>query len=323
MVIRALILSDMLKKGFLASVLKLYGYKSVILQFNSKFISTMIVAKTVKELENSLASARKNGQTVGLVPTMGALHAGHASLVKRSVGENDVTVVSVFVNPTQFNDKTDLANYPRTPEADCALLESLGANVVFAPSVEEIYPEPDTRHFSYPPIDTVMEGGCRPGHFNGVCQIVSKLFYMVKPTRAYFGEKDFQQIAVIRAMVKDLNLPLQLCPCSIVREESGLALSSRNALLTPEEKATAVNISKVLFESVDFSKSHTVAETHDEVVNRLNAIDALEVEYFEIVDGITLQPVSDWNDTDYIVGCITVYCGQRPVRLIDNMKYRG
>ena len=241
----------------------------------------MIVAKTVKELENSLASARKNGQTVGLVPTMGALHAGHASLVKRSVGENDVTVVSVFVNPTQFNDKTDLANYPRTPEADCALLESLGANVVFAPSVEEIYPEPDTRHFSYPPIDTVMEGGRRPGHFNGVC------------------------------------------PCPIVREESGLALSSRNALLTPEEKATAVNISKVLFESVDFSKSHTVAETHDEVVNRLNAIDALEVEYFEIVDGITLQPVSDWNDTDYIVGCITVYCGQRPVRLIDNMKYRG
>ena len=283
----------------------------------------MIVAKTVKELEHSLAQAREKGLSVGLVPTMGALHAGHASLVKRSVKENDVTVVSVFVNPTQFNDKNDLTNYPRTPEADCRFLESLGASVVFLPSVDEIYPEPDTRHFSYPPIDTVMEGARRPGHFNGVCQIVSKLFALVKPTRAYFGEKDFQQIAVIRAMVKDLKFPLELCPCPIVREESGLALSSRNALLTPEEKHTAVNISKTLFDSVEYSKTHTVSETHDEVVGRLNAVNGLEVEYFQIVDGITLQPVSDWNDTDYIVGCITVYCGHRPVRLIDNIKYRG
>lgn len=283
----------------------------------------MKVFNTQKELEAALDTARAEGKKIGLVPTMGALHAGHASLVKRAVAENDITVVSVFVNPTQFNDKNDLKNYPRTLDADCKLLESLGATYVFAPTVEEVYPEPDTRTFSYPPIDTVMEGPRRPGHFNGVCQIVSKLFYMVRPDHAYFGEKDFQQIAVIRAMVKDLQIPVEIRPCPIVREESGLALSSRNALLTPEEKATAVNISKVLFESVDFSKSHTVAETHDEVVNRLNAIDALEVEYFEIVDGITLQPVSDWNDTDYIVGCITVYCGQRPVRLIDNMKYRG
>ena len=283
----------------------------------------MEIVHTIKDLQAGLSAMRAQSKKVGLVPTMGALHAGHASLVKRCVAENDAAVVSVFVNPTQFNDQNDLAKYPRTLEADCRLLEECGAAFVFAPTVEEMYPEPDTRRFSYAPLDTVMEGAFRPGHFNGVCQIVSKLFDAVKPDRAYFGEKDFQQIAVIRAMVKDLNLPLQLCPCPIVREESGLALSSRNALLTPEEKATAVNISKVLFESVDFSKSHTVAETHDEVVNRLNAIDALEVEYFEIVDGITLQPVSDWNDTDYIVGCITVYCGQRPVRLIDNMKYRG
>lgn len=283
----------------------------------------MIVATTVKELENALADVRRRGGKVGLVPTMGALHAGHASLVKRSVDENDATVVSVFVNPTQFNDKNDLANYPRTPEADCALLESLGADIVFVPTVEEIYPEPDTRNFSYPPIDTVMEGARRPGHFNGVCQIVSKLFDMVKPDRAYFGEKDFQQIAVIRAMVNALGLTLQLCPCPIVREESGLALSSRNALLTPEEKQTAVNISRTLFESVPYSQSHTVAETCDEVVSRLNAIDGLEVEYFQIVDGITLQPVEQWSDADYVVGCITVYCGRRPVRLIDNIKYRG
>lgn len=283
----------------------------------------MIVFHTKKDLEAALAEARSKGQKIGLVPTMGALHAGHASLVKRSVAENDVTVVSVFVNPTQFNDKNDLANYPRTLEADCQLLDSLGATYVFAPSVEEVYPEPDTRQFSYPPIDTVMEGPRRPGHFNGVCQIVSKLFYMVNPDRAYFGEKDFQQIAVIRAMVKDLQLQLEICPCPIVREESGLALSSRNSLLTESEKRTAVCISQALKTSVDFAQNHTVMETHDLVCGALNATNGLEVEYFEIVDGITLQPVQSWDDSDYIVGCITVYCGSRPVRLIDNIKYKG
>lgn len=283
---------------------------------------TMKVFNTKANLEEALAAARAEGKKIGLVPTMGALHAGHASLVKRSVSENDVTVVSVFVNPTQFNDKNDLKNYPRTLDADCQLLESLGATYVFAPSVEEVYPEPDTRAFSYPPIDTVMEGPRRPGHFNGVCQIVSKLFYMVQPDRAYFGEKDFQQIAVIRAMVADLKLPIELRPCPIVREESGLALSSRNALLTEAEKRTAVCISQALKTSVDFAKNHTVAETHDLVVGALNATKGLEVEYFEIVNGITLQPVTSWDDAPYIVGCITVYCGQRPVRLIDNIKYK-
>lgn len=274
------------------------------------------------DLEATLSAARAEGKKIGLVPTMGALHAGHASLVKRSVSENDVTVVSVFVNPTQFNDKNDLKNYPRTLDADCELLQSLGADYVFAPSVEEVYPEPDTRHFSYPPIDTVMEGPRRPGHFNGVCQIVSKLFYMVQPDRAYFGEKDFQQIAVIRAMVKDLNLPIELRPCPIVREESGLALSSRNSLLTESEKRTAVCISQALKTSVEYAKSHTVPETHDLVVGALNATKGLEVEYFEIVNGITLQPVVSWDEASYIVGCITVYCGARPVRLIDNIKYK-
>ena len=283
---------------------------------------TMKVFNTKANLEEALAAARAEGKKIGLVPTMGALHAGHASLVKRSVSENDVTVVSVFDNPTQFNDKNDLKNYPRTLDADCQLLESLGATYVFAPSVEEVYPEPDTRTFSYPPIDTVMEGPRRPGHFNGVCQIVSKLFYMVQPDRAYFGEKDFQQIAVIRAMVADLKLPIELRPCPIVREESGLALSSRNALLTEAEKRTAVCISQALKTSVDFAKNHTVAETHDLVVGALNATKGLEVEYFEIVNGITLQPVTSWDDAPYIVGCITVYCGQRPVRLIDNIKYK-
>ncbi len=282
----------------------------------------MIVFNTTKGLEDALEEVRAAGKKIGLVPTMGALHEGHASLVKRSVADNDVTVVSVFVNPTQFNDKNDLKNYPRTLDADCALLSSLGADYVFAPSVEEVYPEPDTRSFSYPPIDTVMEGARRPGHFNGVCQIVSKLFYMVRPNRAYFGEKDFQQIAVVRAMVNDLKIPVELCPCPIVREESGLALSSRNSLLTDDEKRTAVCISQALKTSVDFAQNHTVKETHDLVVGALNATKGLEVEYFEIVNGITLQSVASWDDADYIVGCITVYCGSRPVRLIDNIKYK-
>ena len=283
----------------------------------------MRVVTTVEALKQALADERQSGKTIGLVPTMGALHEGHASLVRRSVYENGCTVVSVFVNPTQFNDKNDLANYPRTLDADCALLERLGASLVFAPSVEEVYPEPDTRTFSYPPIDSVMEGPRRPGHFNGVCQIVSKLFLMVEPDRAYFGEKDFQQIAVIRAMVADLKLPLEIRPCPIVREASGLAMSSRNTLLTAEEKLTAVHISQTLMQSVDYSQTHSPAETEQWVVATLNAIDGLEVEYFQIVNDTTLQPVADWADAPGVVGCITVYCGRRPVRLIDNMRYRG
>lgn len=283
----------------------------------------MKIIKTVKELESALDEARKNGNKIGLVPTMGALHAGHLSLVNRSVKENDITVVSVFVNPTQFNDKTDLENYPRTLGNDCKLLEKAGVQIVFAPSVKEIYPQEDTRTFSYPPTDTVMEGSRRPGHFNGVCQIVSKLFDMVNPDKAYFGEKDFQQIAVIKAMVKDLGFSLEICPCPIVREKSGVALSSRNMLLTESEKATAANIYRVLTESLKYSDGHSIKQTHDFVVDSLNAIDGLEVEYFEIVDGNTLESIKNWDDADYIVGCITVYCGHRPVRLIDNIKYRG
>lgn len=282
----------------------------------------MTVITTVKDLEAALAEVRKEGKKTGLVPTMGALHAGHASLVKRCGEENDVTVVSVFVNPTQFNDKNDLASYPRTLDADVALLDKYGADIVFAPSADEIYPEPDTRRFSYPPVDTVMEDARRPGHFNGVCQIVSKLFYMVSPDRAYFGEKDFQQIAVVRAMVRDLKLPVELRPCPIVREESGLALSSRNTLLTDDERHTAAAIHAVLGESVAMRETCSVDEIRAFVVERLNAIEGLEVEYFQIVDAETLQPVGTWTEASGIVGCITVYCGSRPVRLIDNVRYK-
>ena len=272
---------------------------------------------TIKSLREAIELAHAEGQSIGLVPTMGALHAGHASLISRSVSENDITVVSVFVNPTQFNNPTDLATYPRDLAADQRLLESLGVTYVFAPTPEEVYPEPDTRQFSYPPIDTVMEGARRPGHFNGVCQIVSKLFQWCEPTRAYFGEKDYQQIAVVRAMMRDQGFQFELIPCPIMREESGLALSSRNALLTEEERGIAVNISRILRESKEWSLG--VEETRQRVINEINAIPQLEVEYYEIADGTTLQPVAEWQAD--VVGCITVYCGQRPVRLIDNIRY--
>ena len=280
----------------------------------------MEIVHTVRDLQASLSALRAQGKTVGLVPTMGALHAGHASLVKRSVAENDATVVSVFVNPTQFNDKTDLEKYPRTLEADCRLLDECGATIAFAPSVEEVYPEPDTRRFSYAPLDTVMEGKYRPGHFNGVCQVVSKLFDMVKPDRAYFGEKDFQQLAIIREMVRQMHFPLQIVGCPIVREADGLALSSRNKRLTPEQRTEALQISQTLFASVEYAKSHTVAETKQFVEDRIAAAPGLRLEYFSLVDGNTLQDVSAWDDSTYIVGCITVFCEE--VRLIDNIKYK-
>lgn len=280
----------------------------------------MKLIQTIKELRTELDGLRKAGKTVGLVPTMGALHAGHASLVKRAVAENDVVVVSDFVNPTQFNDKNDLLKYPRTLEADCKLLEACGASYVFAPSVEEIYPEPDTRQFSYAPLDTVMEGKYRPGHFNGVCQIVSKLFLIVEPTRAYFGEKDFQQLAIIREMVRKYPFDLQIVGCPIVREADGLALSSRNARLSDVQREQALLISKTLFASVEYGKDHTLAETLRFVEDGIEKAEGLELEYFEIVDGNTLQPVSAWEDSAYIVGCITVFCGE--VRLIDNIKYK-
>lgn len=281
----------------------------------------MKLIQTVKELRSELDGLRKAGKTIGLVPTMGALHAGHASLVRRAVAENDVVVVSDFVNPTQFNDKNDLLKYPRTLEADCALLEACGVAFVFAPSVEEMYPEPDTRQFSYAPLDTVMEGKYRPGHFNGVCQVVSKLFLIVEPTRAYFGEKDFQQLAIIREMVRRYPFPIEIVGCPIVREADGLALSSRNTRLSAEQRMQAVQISQTLFASVDYSKTHSVGETRAYVESRIARAEGLRLEYFEIVDGNTLQIVNEWDESTYIVGCITVFCGD--VRLIDNIKYRG
>ncbi len=281
----------------------------------------MKVVRTISELKSLISGFKKEGKQVGLVPTMGALHAGHMSLVSRARKENDIVAVSVFVNPTQFNNKEDLRTYPRTEEQDCALLEAAGCDVVFVPSVEEIYPEEDTRVFDLGPVAEVMEGKFRPGHFNGVAQIVSKLFSFVEPDKAYFGEKDFQQIAVIRRMVELEGFKLEIVSCPIKREDDGLALSSRNVRLSEEQRKIAPNIYRVLKESCNFASNHTVAETVAMVTEELNKLPQLEVEYYEIVNGLTMQPVENWNDAPYVVGCITVYCGD--VRLIDNITYKA
>lgn len=282
----------------------------------------MKIFDNIVDLQNELFYLRKANKKIGLVPTMGALHQGHSSLVKQCVADNDITIVSVFLNPTQFNDPKDLERYPRTFEEDCKILNEVGADIVFAPTPKEMYPTPDNRHFEFPPTSTVMEGAKRPGHFNGVCQVVSRLFYITKPHNAYFGEKDWQQICVIKQLVKYLNLDINIIECPIIREESGLAMSSRNALLTSEERAIAANIYRILKESVAKKDSLSVDELQQEVINSINTIDQLEVEYFEIVDGNTLETVHSWNDSPYIVGCITVYCGATPIRLIDHIKYK-
>ena len=279
----------------------------------------MKVIRTDSELTDQLGRLREKGQTIGLVPTMGALHAGHLSLMTRARAENDVVVASVFVNPTQFNNPDDLRTYPRTEEADCRLLEQAGVDFAFIPTVEEIYPEPDTRVFDLGPVAEVMEGAMRPGHFNGVAQIVSKLFAWTRPTRAYFGEKDFQQIAVIRRMASLEGFDIDIVSCPIKREDDGLALSSRNTRLTPQQRAIAPAIHRILTESLGWAKSMTVDEVKKRVTEEIDAVDGLRTEYYEIVDHLTMQPVSDWSATELPVGCVTVYCGD--VRLIDNIKY--
>ena len=278
----------------------------------------MEIIRTVAELKAKLDNARQKG-SVGLVPTMGALHAGHLSLIERARRENDFVVVSVFVNPTQFNNPADLATYPRTEEADCSLLRSAGVDFAFIPSVEEIYPEEDTRVFDLGPVAEVMEGAMRPGHFNGVAQIVSKLFDFTRPTRAYFGEKDFQQIAVIRRMVELEGFDHEIVDCPIKREADGLAMSSRNVRLTPEQRAIAPAIHRTLEGSLSWARDHSVEQTKRYVIDELNSLPHLKVEYYEIVDALTMQPIADWNESAGPVGCVTVFCGD--VRLIDNIKY--
>ena len=278
----------------------------------------MKVVNTVAELNAALAPLKREG--IGFVPTMGALHAGHRSLVERARRENDTVVVSVFVNPTQFNDKNDLKNYPRTPEADCAILEAAGADIVFMPTVEDIYPEPDTRQFDFGLVDKVMEGATRPGHFNGVAQVVSRLFALVNPARAYFGEKDFQQIAVIKAMVEQLAIDIEIVECVIVRGDDGLALSSRNELLTPEHRAAAPHIYATISQCASKMETMSPAELTDWVVSTIDENPLLKTIYFEAVDARTMQRVEKWSDSERVQGCCAVQAGN--IRLIDNIRIK-
>ena len=273
---------------------------------------------TVSDLRAALAE--RTGKVVGFVPTMGALHQGHISLVERARKECDIVVVSVFVNPTQFNDNNDLKNYPRTPEADAAMLEAAGVDYVLFPSVEEIYPEPDTRVFDFGLIDKVMEGATRPGHFNGVAQVVSRLFAIVEPDKAYFGEKDFQQIAVIRAMCAQLGLSLEIVDCPIIRDTDGLARSSRNTLLTPEHRAAAPHIYEVLSAATTKLGEMTPQQLTAWVVEQVESNPLLKVIYFQAVDALSLQQVENWADSNRIQGCIAVQAGE--IRLIDNIKLK-
>lgn len=280
----------------------------------------MKIIRTVKELKEAVSALKSEGKSVGLVPTMGALHDGHISLVERARTGNDAVVVSVFVNPTQFNNPDDLRTYPRTEDADCHRLEKAGVDIAFIPSVEEMYPEPDTRVFDLGPVAAVMEGAMRPGHFNGVAQVVSRLFAMVNPDRAYFGEKDFQQIAVIRRMVELEKFPIEIVACPIKREIDGLALSSRNVRLSAHQREVAPNIHRVMEESLAYKASGaSLKDVKRRVIDEINAYPEMEVEYYEIVNAADMQPVAEWSDCDEAVGCITVYLGD--VRLIDNIKY--
>ena len=283
-------------------------------------LESMKIIKQIKELGAEIESLKSAGKTIGFVPTMGALHEGHKSLITRCVAENDCCVVSVFVNPTQFNNPEDLKKYPRDLDKDAKMLENAGCRIIFAPEASEMYAENElneTFSFDFAGLDKVMEGKFRPGHFNGVVQIVSKLFRLVQPDKAYFGEKDFQQLAIIHHMVKTMPFNVEIVDCEIIREPSGLAMSSRNERLTADQRKKATEISKVLFESRNFVQDLSPEMVAEQVISKINSVPELEVEYFEIVDSTTLQLVDSWKNP--AVGCIAVFCGE--VRLIDNIKY--
>ena len=284
---------------------------------------------TVAALTAAIEQAKKEHKTIGLVPTMGALHEGHLSLVNRARKENDIVVVSVFVNPIQFNNQEDLAKYPRTVDADLEKLTAAGADIAFVPSVEEMYPEKVETVYHFGPLEEVMEGPRRPGHFSGVAVVVRRLFDLTQPDRAYFGEKDFQQIAIIRNLLEQIKYPIELVPCPIVRADDGLALSSRNMRLSPEARAIAPNIYATLQQAVEMSEYEDVESVQLGVMDTLssfhevNGLDeklSFDPEYFEIVNDITLQPIDNWDDAEGIVGCIAVWLDG--VRLIDVIRFR-
>ncbi len=283
---------------------------------------------TVAELSAAIAAAKLSHKSIGLVPTMGALHQGHLSLVDKARSQNDLVVVSLFVNPIQFNNQEDLAHYPRTLQADLQALAPL-ADIAFAPSVEEMYPRPVEETYHFGPIEEVMEGPRRPGHFSGVAVVVRRLFELAQPDRAYFGEKDFQQIAIIRSLLQQMNSAIQLVSCPIVRADDGLALSSRNMRLSPGARQAAPAIYATLQQAVEMSECEDVESVRDFVLDTLSSFHEVnglpqglqfEPEYFEIIDDATLQPVAGWDQGKGVVGCIAVWLDG--IRLIDMIRFR-
>ncbi len=274
---------------------------------------------TIASIKEALEIGRSKGFTIGFVPTMGALHIGHLSLVEEAGKLCDIVVVSIFVNPTQFNDPNDLANYPRTLESDMKLLSPIRCDCVFAPTVGEMYPDPDQRKFDFGNLERVMEGRFRPGHFNGVAQIVSKLFDIIRPNKAFFGQKDFQQLAIINELVRQKGYPVEIIPCPIVRENDGLAMSSRNRLLLPQYRECAPLIYITLLEAKKLSSKKSVEEIREYVVDQINGSNLLEVEYFDIVDDRYLTSIENWSTSGGKIGCIAVFAGK--VRLIDNIIF--
>jgi pantoate--beta-alanine ligase len=266
-----------------------------------------------------ISKLRKKGQSIGFVPTMGALHAGHISLVHQCGEQNDIVVASIFVNPTQFNDPEDLKKYPRMPEKDLPLLEAAGCHLVFMPDVQQVYPIEDRRTFDFGGLDSCMEGAHRPGHFQGVAQVVTRFFDIIMPDRAYFGLKDFQQLAIIKKVSADLQYPVEIVPCAIVREADGLAMSSRNMRLNPNQRREAVAISQILFQAADMRKGHTPEQVKAFVEDAIRKAPGVIPEYFEIVHPDTLQPIIIWPQTNAAVGCVAAWVGG--VRLIDNIIF--
>ena len=277
----------------------------------------MIICKTVPEIQDSEDKLTLGSGKIGFVPTMGALHKGHISLIQKSKEACDFTICSVFVNPNQFNDKNDLARYPRTPEADIRILEEAGCDLVFMPSVKEIYPENDTRIFDFGFIDKVLDGAHRPGHFNGVAQVVSRLFDIIKPDKAFFGLKDYQQVLIIRKMVDQLHLPVEIIACDILREPDGLAMSSRNTLLSAEERKAASLIPKLMKEAKEMSPKISLARLKAQMLNQLESNSLLKADYIEFCDASTLQTINEWSPDKKIICLAAIYSGK--IRLIDNV----
>ena len=280
----------------------------------------MVVYTSIKDIQSAIRQHRADGHSIGFVPTMGALHRGHISLLEQSIKENDITIVSIFINPMQFNNKQDLEKYPRTLEDDCKKLEEAGCNIVFAPSAGEMYPEEVKEHYDFGQLEKVMEGEHRPGHFNGVAVVVKRLFDICMPNKAYFGEKDFQQLAIIKALVEQENMPLEIIGCPIIREKDGLAMSSRNVRLSPEERSIAPEI----FKSLNWIKQQAGDRSIGEIVilaeEKLDAMSGMKVEYICIADEGTLMPVQSWDEADNIRAFIALFMGD--VRLIDNLKIK-